>query len=210
MRPYSPGGALNALATTLRGSLPQASSAHRLRRGLPGYLILFAPHAVAHQCQHYPSRPPSPPVFFRISTHSTATPGIPSASSKLEPESIHGRPGVERRAFTADFHRPPTRPLRPVIPDNARTLRITAAAGTELAGAYSRGTFKNYSPVKGVYNPKAFILHAASLRQTFVHCARFPVAATRRCRFRVSVTLWPIMLSHRLPVKVLVGHYPTN
>ena len=28
----------------------------------------------------------------------------------------------------------PTRALRPVIPINARTLRITAAAGTELAG----------------------------------------------------------------------------
>ncbi len=27
-----------------------------------------------------------------------------------------------------------------MIPDNARTLRITAAAGTELAGAYSFGT----------------------------------------------------------------------
>jgi hypothetical protein len=27
-----------------------------------------------------------------------------------------------------------------MIPDNARTLRITAAAGTELAGAYSPGT----------------------------------------------------------------------
>ena len=31
----------------------------------------------------------------------------------------------------------PTHPLRPVIPSNACTLRITAAAGTELAGAYS-------------------------------------------------------------------------
>ena len=31
----------------------------------------------------------------------------------------------------------PTRSLRPVIPSNACTLRITAAAGTELAGAYS-------------------------------------------------------------------------
>ncbi len=28
-----------------------------------------------------------------------------------------------------------------MIPDNACTLRITAAAGTELAGAYSFGTF---------------------------------------------------------------------
>jgi hypothetical protein len=35
---------------------------------------------------------------------------------------------------------PPTHPLNPVNPDNACTLRITAAAGTELAGAYSDGT----------------------------------------------------------------------
>lgn len=30
--------------------------------------------------------------------------------------------------------------LRPVIPDNAWTLRMTAAAGTELAGPYSSVT----------------------------------------------------------------------
>src|SRR5699024_7073100 len=29
------------------------------------------------------------------------------------------------------------------------------------------------------YDPKIFIIHAASLRQTFVHCGRFPTAATR-------------------------------
>ncbi len=34
-------------------------------------------------------------------------------------------------------------PLNPVIPDNACTLRIAAAAGTELAGAYSYGTVKS-------------------------------------------------------------------
>ncbi len=43
-----------------------------------------------------------------------------------------------------DFHtgrdEPPTSPLRPINPDNARILRITAAAGTELADAYSFGT----------------------------------------------------------------------
>ena len=38
-----------------------------------------------------------------------------------------------------------------MIPDNACTLRITAAAGTELAGAYSFGTF---SPL----HVKGFIL----------------------------------------------------
>ena len=33
-------------------------------------------------------------------------------------------------------------PLNPINPDNARILRITAAAGTELADAYSYGTYK--------------------------------------------------------------------
>jgi hypothetical protein len=32
--------------------------------------------------------------------------------------------------------------LRPIIPDNARGLCITAAAGTELATSYSAGTLK--------------------------------------------------------------------
>ena len=218
MRPYSPGGALNALATTLRGSLPQASSAHRLRRGLPGYLILFAPHAVAPQRQPCPSRPPSPPVFFRISTHSTATPGIPLASACLQPPSIPGMLGVEPRPFTMRLNGPPTCALRPIIPNNARTLRITAAAGTELAGASFEGTVKpkQYShsgvssPLTAVYTPKSVIPHAASLGQPFGHCPIFPTAASRRSLGRVSVPMWLAILSDQLPVVALVSHYPTN
>jgi len=61
-----------------------------------------------------------------------------------------------------------------------------------------------------VYDPKAFIPHAASLRQAFAHCARFLAAASRRSRARVSVPLWGIALSGPLPVVALVGHYPTN
>src|ERR1700733_4240125 len=52
------------------------SSTHRLQRGLPGYLILFAPHAFAPQRQSRTGSPPSPPVFFPISTNSTSTLGI--------------------------------------------------------------------------------------------------------------------------------------
>ena len=63
---------------------------------------------------------------------------------------------------------------------------------------------------KGVYNPRAFFLHAASLRQTFVHCARFPTAASRRSLDRVSVPVWLIILSDQLPVLALVGRYPAN
>ena len=64
--------------------------------------------------------------------------------------------------------------------------------------------------VKGVYNPKAFIPHAASLRQASAHCAIFPTAASRRSLGRVSVPVWPVALSGRLPVVALVGRYPPN
>ncbi len=62
----------------------------------------------------------------------------------------------------------------------------------------------------GLYNPKAFITHAASLRQAFAHCAKFPTAASRRSLDRVSVPVWLIILSDQLPVFALVGRYPTN
>src|SRR3979411_3118556 len=64
--------------------------------------------------------------------------------------------------------------------------------------------------VKGVYNPKLFIPPAASLRQASAHCAIFPTAASRRSLGRVSVPVWPVALSGRLPVVALVGHHPTN
>ena len=43
---------------------------------------------------------------------------------------------------------PPTRALRLVIPSNARHLRITAAAGTKLAVAFSEGTVNLFFPSK--------------------------------------------------------------
>ncbi len=105
-----------------------------------------------------------------------------------------------------------------MIPNNACPFRITAAAGTELAGASFGGTVwrKGFItlapsfPLTGVYNPKAFILHAALLRQAFAHCAKFPTAASRRSLARVSVPVWLIILSDQLPIVALVSHYPTN
>src|SRR5690606_16287391 len=44
----------------------------------------------------------------------------------------------------------------------------------------------------------------------FAHCAIFPTAASRRSLGRVSVPVWPVALSGRLPVVALVGRYPTN
>ncbi len=65
-------------------------------------------------------------------------------------------------------------------------------------------------PLKGVYNPKTFILHAALLDQAFAHCPKFPTAASRRSLDRVSVPVWPIALLGRLPVIALVSRYLTN
>ena len=70
-------------------------SPHRLQRGLPGYLILFAPHAFVAQRQGLSSRPPSPLVFLPISTDFTLTPGIPPAPPALKPGSLPERSTVE-------------------------------------------------------------------------------------------------------------------
>ena len=66
------------------------------------------------------------------------------------------------------------------------------------------------SHIKGIYVPKHFIYHAASLRQTFVHCGRFSTAASRRSRDRVSVPSVGVRLSAPLNVVALVSHYLTN
>ena len=80
------------------------ASTHSLRRGLPGYLILFAPHAFAPQRQFWSSEPPSPLVFFRISTNFTSTLGIPLTSPGLETSSIKGNSWVEPKAFTSNLN----------------------------------------------------------------------------------------------------------
>ncbi len=97
-----------------------------------------------------------------------------------------------------------------MIPSNACTPRITAAAGTGLAGAFLAGTVIDSSLPTVLYNPKAFITHADWLRQAFAHCAIFPTAASRRSLGRVSVPVWLIVLSDQLPIVPLVGRYPAN
>ena len=86
-----------------KGSIPPTPSIHRLPRGLPGYLILFAPHAFAPQRQFQSRKPPSPLVFFQISTHFTATLGIPLTSSALKLNSIKSNSHLESRTFTPDL-----------------------------------------------------------------------------------------------------------
>ena len=105
-----------------------------------------------------------------------------------------------------------------MIPNNACALRITAAAGTELAGASFGGTVKYADCLPAslsslpteVYDPKAFIPHAALLGQAFAHCPKFPTAASRRSLDRVSVPVWLVVLSDQLPIVALVSRYLAN
>ncbi|KAK7378229.1 hypothetical protein VNO80_03667 [Phaseolus coccineus] len=85
------------------GKIRTAPSIHRLRLGLLGYLIPFAPLAFVSQCQCRPSRVLSPLVFFPISTHFTAPPEIPSAPTVLQLGSFHRLSRVEPWDLTANL-----------------------------------------------------------------------------------------------------------
>jgi hypothetical protein len=83
---------------------------------------------------------------------------------------------------------PPTNPLRPIILDNARPPRLTAAAGTKLAGASSLIKVIIFiseitlQPINKLLHSKifcAFLIHAALLDQAFAHCPRFPTAGCK-------------------------------
>ncbi len=65
------------------------------------------------------------------------------------------------QGFHIRLTKPPTCSLRPVIPINARTLRITAAAGTELAGASFVGTVIIF-PTESALQP-AGLLHTRGI-----------------------------------------------
>ena len=83
--------------------IPPTASHHRLRRGLPGYLILFDPHAFVPQRRSRSRQMPPQSVFCVISMHFTATPHIPPASIVSQLYSIIGSSPVERGDFTADL-----------------------------------------------------------------------------------------------------------
>jgi hypothetical protein len=205
------------LTSAPRVSKPLTPSIHRLRRGLPGYLILFAPHAFAPQRQLQPRKSPSPLVFLHISTHFTATRGIPLSSSALKLCSFHRDSKLssefKRQTYKAACARfTPNNSGQRLPPTYYRGCWHVVSRGfllryRHLTSSYSR---KCSSLATELYDPKTFITHAALLRQTFVHCGRFPTAASRRSLGRVSVPVWPITLSGRLRIVALVSRYLTN
>ena len=194
MRPYSPGGALNALATARKTrKRPPTPSAQRLRRGLPGYLILFAPHAFEPQRQLQAREPLSPPVFpiyLRISPlHQEFQSPLPHSSRPVPTASPQLSQRISRQTRPAAYEL--------FTPNNSgQRSRPTYYRGCwhvvsrRFLSSYRQPTHKRGRPAslaKEVHNPKASIPHAASLHQACAHCAIFPTAASRRSLGRVSV-----------------------
>ena len=85
LRPYFPGGELNDFSSTLRilvgGAIP---CSQRLRLGLLGYLIRFAPLAFVPHSQNRSGQMPPPLVVLLGLTHFTGTQGILLTSPGLE------------------------------------------------------------------------------------------------------------------------------
>ena len=181
------------LTSALRASKPLTPSTHRLQRGLPGYLILFAPHAFAPQRQYRTRQPPSPLVFLLISTNFTSTLGIPLTSFctqvKQFPMTSRLSRGFHQTYFTACARFTPN--------NSGQRLPHTYYRG--CWHVFSRGFLVGHRHLKAsyylqcssltteFYEPKPFITHAALLRQTCVHCGRFPTAA--------SVGVWAVSQS---------------
>ena len=141
-------------------------STHRLRRGLPGYLILFATHAFVPQRQFKSSKSPSPLVFLLISTHFTATLGIPLTSPWLKLCSFWCLLGFSPRIS----HQTYITACEPFTPNNS---------GQRSPPTYYRGCWHVVS--------RGFLLwyrHYLPIGQNFT--TRKPSSFTRRRCIRVS------------------------
>ena len=152
---------------------------------------------------------PSPLVFLLISTHFTATLGIPLSSPALKSNSFKCLHRLSRWLSHLTYQTAYT----PFTPNNSGQR----SPPTYYRGCWhvvSRGFllwYRHYSSHRTeLYDSKTFIAHAASLHQGFPHCAIFPTAASRRSLDRVSVPVWPFTLSGRLPIVALVSFYLTN
>ncbi|WVY97916.1 hypothetical protein V8G54_030067 [Vigna mungo] len=129
-------GILNALATALHGSIRTAPSIHRLRLGLLGFRL-----SVSVSAQQ---------SAFVVGVLSDLYAFHRSTGNSLCPYPL---------GFDGELKKPPTDALRPIIPDNACILYFTAAAGTELADAYSPDTVIASSPGKEVHDPPSVADH---------------------------------------------------
>ncbi len=93
------------------------------------------------------------------------------------------------RSFNRRLTKPPTHPVRPVNPNNACHLRITAAAGTKLAVAAAGGTVRTIA--RSIFPPeKGFTIRRPS-SPTRRRCVRLsPIA--QYSLLLPPVGVWPV------------------
>jgi hypothetical protein len=147
--------------------------------------------------------------------HFTATPPILSASSTLKISSMRALQLLSNCLSTLTYL-PAYAPFKP------------SKSGQRSHPPYYRGCWhgvsrclfvwyrqslpqKHFLPIQKQFTTqRAFILHAAWLGQSCLHCPIFPTAASRRSLVRISVPVWGIILSEPLPIVALVVRYTTN
>jgi hypothetical protein len=123
---------------------------------------------------------PSDLYAFHRSTGSSACPYPPR--DQRYPRHFPGWAG----GFHHGLADPPTRPLSPVIPNNVRTVRLTAAPGTNLARASSGGRSRlPLSPPRQCFTTRRPSSHT---RRRSVRLA--PIAEDPRLQPPVGV--WPV------------------
>ena len=142
-----------------QGVSPRTPSIHRLQCGLPGYLILFAPHTFAPHRQLPSSNPPSPLVFLLISTHFTATLGIPLSSPALKKDSFNPITGLSP-ALLRKTYRPTCAPFTPN--DSGQRLPPTYYRG--CWHVVSRGFLERYRHPLPLFTEAAFVPLNRALR----------------------------------------------
>ena len=146
-------------------------------------------------------------AFHRYTGNSTT---LPYSSKTVLSDLPRLSPGISQIAI---YHLP--LPLRPVIPINARTLRITAAAGTELASASSVGNVQSIwlltwqpPPTESALQPSGLLHTRGIADQGFPHCPIFllpPVGVWTVSQFQCG---WPS--SQTSNDRRLGRPYPTN
>ena len=167
MRPYSPGGVLIALTPAQKGSIPPTPSTHRLRPGLPGYLIPFTTLAFEPQCQLQSRKSPSPLVFLLISTHFTATLGIPLSSPALKKYSFHPITGLSPELLRqTDI---PT--CAPFTPNNSGQ-RLPPTYYRGCWHVVSRGFLVQYRQYLQLFATGTFVLNNRVLQSENLHHSR--------------------------------------
>lgn len=109
---------------------------------------------------------------------------------------------------------PPTSTLRPVILENTCTFCLTAAAGTEFAGAFSSDMVNadcvSSSEKRGLQplEPSSPTRNRWIMLAHIVQDSR--LLPSKRSLDRVSVPVWLATLSGQLRIFGLIGRYPTN